>query len=214
MATCNFNANNVSRVFAFGMNKYISQEDIDANDWPDEYLNRYDEDLTRWDYEFEVENVIQDLQAQGWNDVSTGKYYDGDEIAEKAVSLVYGGAELDITICAKINGGYYEGSCFDVDGKIEVMTDAGTFEYDLFGEYTPDVRDVCGDSWTGRPGLDHLQAENIIKRLEAETERLRLEAETVFSRNCEHELFVGGGAFNGETGYREANKRICDGSAA
>lgn len=131
MATCNFNANNVSRVFAFGMNKYISQEDIDANDWPDEYLNRYDEDLTRWDYEFEVENVIQDLQAQGWNDVSTGKYYDGDEIAEKAVS-----------------------------------------------------------------------------------ERLRLEAETVFSRNCEHELFVAWRAFNGETGYREANKRICDGSAA
>lgn len=34
MATCNFNVNNVSRVFAFGMNKYISQEDIDANDWP------------------------------------------------------------------------------------------------------------------------------------------------------------------------------------
>lgn len=215
MATCNFYANNVSRVFAFGMNKYITQEDIDANDWLNEYLDQYDEDRTREDYHYEIDNVIADLQAQGWDDVSAGKYYADEKIAEKIVSLVYGGAEIDITIYAKINGGYYEGACFDVDGKIEVNTyHSGTFEYDLFGEYIPDVRDVCNDSWTDRPGLDHLQAANIIKRLEAETERLRMEAEMAFSRNCEHELFVAWCAFNGETGYKEANKRICDGMTA
>lgn len=216
MATCNFYANNVSRVFAFGMNKYISQEDIDANDWPDEYLDQYDDDRTRYDYRYEIDNVISDLQDQDWDDVSTGKYYAGEKIARKIVSLVYGGASIDITIYAQINGGYYEGACFDVDGKIEVLNDGGTVmdEYDLFGEYTPNVCDVCDDSWTGRPGLDHLQAENIIKRLEAEIERLRMEAEIVFSRNCEHELFVAWRAFNGETGYKEANKRICDGMTA
>lgn len=57
MATCNFCANNVSRVFAFGMNKYISQEDIDANDWPSEYLGQYDDDRTRDDYRYEEKNI-------------------------------------------------------------------------------------------------------------------------------------------------------------
>ena len=210
MATSNFCAVNTSRIFAFGSNKYITQEDIDANDWPQEWLGDFNEEQTRWDYEWTIDDVTEDLQRQGWQ-----KCDKGDSMAYTTDSMIYGGVEIELTLYAQVNGGYYEGACFDLDGYLKVYDlshGRGLLvdKYDMFGDYVPDRDTVINDDWTGYAGLNHLQADNIIKHLQAKIDDMCREAEMAFSRNCEHELYTAWHASNGETGYGEMSKRMCE----
>ena len=209
MATCNFYNENCSRYFVFGMNRYFTKEDVVECDLDPEIEGEFDELGTETDYEDSKQNIVSGLQEKGWEDYDG---YEGDAlvIAYKDKSLVYGGCEISLEIKALVRPGYYEGACMDLSGKV-IIDSAGDYwtgspEYDLFDRF--DESDVIEDNWTGNAGLNHLQAKNIIKKLNSIIEDLRNEAEYVFSCNCGEELAVAYHCSNGETGYNRIEKRL------
>ena len=209
MATCNFMSANCTRYFAIGMNRYFTKEDVEECDLDPELEGEYDEFGTETDYEDSKLNIVSGLQEKGWDDFNG---YEGDAcvIASKDKSLVYGGCEISLEIKALVRSGYYEGACMDLSGKVTIDSAGdywtGSPEYDLFDGF--DESDVIEDNWTGNAGLDHLQAKNIIKKLNSIIEDLRNEAEYVFSCNCGEELAVAYHCSNGETGYSRIQKRL------
>lgn len=209
MATCNFYNENCSRYFVFGMNQYYTKEDVEEYDLDPEIEGEFDELGTEADYDFAKQNIVSGLQEKGWDDFNG---YEGDAcvIASKDKSLVYGGCEISLEIKALVRPGYYEGACMDLSGKVTIDSAGdywtGSPEYDLFDGF--DESDVIEDNWTGNAGLDHLQAKNIIKKLNSIIEDLRNEAEYVFSCYCGEELAVAYHCSNGETGYSRIEKRL------
>ena len=209
MATGNFYNENCSRYFAIGMNRYFTKEDVEECDLDPEIEGEFDEFGTETDYEDSKQNIISGLQEKGWDDFNG---YEGDAcvIASKDKSLVYGGCEISLEIKALVRPGYYEGACMDLSGKVTIDSAGdywtGSPEYDLFDGF--DASDVIEDNWTGNAGLDHLQAKNIIKKLNSIIEDLRNEAEYVFSCYCGEELAVAYHCSNGETGYNRIEKRL------
>ena len=209
MATGNFYNENCSRYFAIGMNKYYTKEDVEECDLDPEIEGEFDELGTETDYEDSKQNIVSGLQEKGWDDFNG---YEGDAcvIASKDKSLVYGGCEISLEIKALVRPGYYEGACMDLSGKVTIDSAGdywtGSPEYDLFDGF--DESDVIEDNWTGNAGLDHLQAKNIIKKLNSIIEDLRNEAEYVFSCYCGEELAVAYHCSNGETGYNRIEKRL------
>ena len=209
MATCNFMSANCTRYFAIGMNRYFTKEDVEECDLDPEIEGEFDEFGTETDYEDSKQNIISGLQEKGWDDFNG---YEGDAcvIASKDKSLVYGGCEISLEIKALVRPGYYEGACMDLSGKVTIDSAGdywtGSPEYDLFDGF--DESDVIEDNWTGNAGLDHLQAKNIIKKLNSIIEDLRNEAEYVFSCYCGEELAVAYHCSNGETGYSRIEKRL------
>ena len=209
MATGNFYNANCSRYFVFGMNRYFTKEDVVECDLDPEIEGEFDEFGTETDYEDSKQNIVSGLQEKGWDDFNG---YEGDAcvIASKDKSLVYGGCEISLEIKALVRPGYYEGACMDLSGKVTIDSAGdywtGSPEYDLFDGF--DESDVIEDNWTGNAGLDHLQAKNIIKKLNSIIEDLRNEAEYVFSCYCGEELAVAYHCSNGETGYNRIEKRL------
>ena len=209
MATCNFYNENCSRYFVFGMNRYFTKEDVVECDLDPELEGEFDEFGTETDYEDSKQNIISGLQEKGWED-SDG--YEGDAcvIAYKDKRLVYGGCEISLEIKALVRSGYYEGACMDLSGKVTIDSAGdywtGSPEYDLFDDF--DESYVIDDNWTGNAGLDHLQAKNIIKKLNSIIEDLKIEAEYAFSRGCEREMFQAYHCSNGETGYFNIQKKL------
>ena len=209
MATCNFYNENCSRYFVFGMNRYFTKEAVVECDLDPELEGEFDEFGTEADYYFSKQNIVSGLQKKGWEDYDG---YEGDAlvIAYKDKSLVYGGCEISLEIKALVRSGYYEGACMDFSGKVTIDSAGdywtGSPEYDLFDDF--DESYVIDDNWTGNAGLDHLQAKNIIKKLNSIIEDLRNEAEYVFSCYCGEELAVAYHCSNGETGYNRIEKRL------
>lgn len=211
MATGNFYNANCSRYFVLGMNKYYSKEDVEANEMDPEFIGEFNEAQTEFDYECEEKNIVSDLQAKGWEDFDG---YEGEArvIAYKTKTLVYGGCKISLEINALVRSGYYEGACMDLSGKV-IIDSAGDYwtgspEYDMFynGEFSE--ISVVDDDWTGNAGLDHLQAKNIIKKLNSIIEDLKNEAEYAFSCGCEREMFYAYRCSNGETGYFNIQKKL------
>lgn len=211
MATGNFYNGNCSRYFVLGMNKYYSKEEVEENELDPELVGEYNEAQTEFDYECQEKEIVSGLQKKGWED------FDGYEdnarvIAYKTKTIHYGGCEISLEINALVRSGYYEGACMDLSGKVIIDSAGdnwtGSPEYDMFdgGDFIEDS--VIEDSWTGNPGLDHLQAKNIIKKLNSIIEDLKNEAEYVFSCGCEYELYQAYHCFNGETGYGKMQKRL------
>lgn len=209
MATGNFYNANCSRYFVFGMNQYYTKEDVEECDLDPQLEGEFDEFGTEADYAFSKQNIVSELRKKGWQDYDG---YEGDArvIAYKDKTLVYGGCEISLEIKALVRSGYYEGACMDLSGKVTIVSAGdywtGSPEYDLFDDF--DESYVIDDNWTGNAGLDHLQAKNIIKKLNAIIEDLRNEAEYVFSCNCSEELAVAYHCSNGETGYSRIKKRL------
>ena len=209
MATCNFYNENCSRYFVFGMNRYYTKEDVEECDLDPQLEGELDEFETEADYAFAKQNIVSGLRKKGWQDYDG---YEGDArvIAYKDKSLVYGGCEISLEIKALVRSGYYEGACMDLSGKVTIDSAGdywtGSPEYDMFDDF--DESYVIDDNWTGNAGLDHLQAKNIIKKLNSIIEDLRNEAEYVFSCYCGEELAVAYHCSNGETGYSRIEKRL------
>ena len=209
MATCNFMSANCTRYFAIGMNRYFTKEDVEECDLDPELEGEYDELGTETDYEDSKLNIVSGLQEKGWEDYDG---YEGDAhvIAYKDKSLVYGGCEISLEIKALVRPGYYEGACMDLSGKVTIDSAGdywtGSPEYDLFDDF--DESYVIDENWTGNAGLDHLQAKNIIKKLNSIIEDLKIEAEYAFSRGCEREMFQAYHCSNGETGYFNIQKKL------
>ena len=209
MATCNFYNENCSRYFAIGMNRYFTKEDVEECDLDPQLEGEFDEFGTETDYDFAKQNIVSGLQAKGWENYDG---YEGDArvIAYKDKTLVYGGCEISLEIKALVRSGYYEGACMDLSGKVTIVSAGdywtGSPEYDLFDDF--DESYVIDDNWTGNAGFDHLQAKNIIKKLNAVIEDLKFEAEYAFSRGCEREMFQAYHCSNGETGYFNIQKKL------
>ena len=209
MATGNFYNANCSRYFVFGMNRYYTKEDVEECDLDPELEGEFDELGTEADYDFAKQNIVSGLQEKGWEDFDG---YEGDArvIAYKDKSLVYGGCEISLEIKALVRSGYYEGACMDLSGKVTIDSAGdywtGSPEYDLFDDF--DESYVIDDNWTGNAGLDHLQAKNIIKKLNSIIEDLKIEAEYAFSRGCEREMFQAYHCSNGQTGYFNIQKKL------
>ena len=209
MATGNFYNANCSRYFVFGMNRYFTKEDVEECDLDPELEGEFDEFGTEEDYAFAKQNIVSGLRKKGWDDYDG---YEGDArvIAYKDKSLVYGGCEISLEIKALVRSGYYEGACMDLSGKVTIDSAGdywtGSPEYDLFDDF--DESYVIDDNWTGNAGLDHLQAKNIIKKLNSIIEDLKIEAEYAFSRGCEREMFQAYHCSNGETGYFNIQKKL------
>ena len=211
MATCNFYNENCSRYFVFGMNRYYTKEDVEECDLDPQLEGELDEFETEADYAFAKQNIVSGLRKKGWQDYDG---YEGDArvIAYKDKSLVYGGCEISLEIKALVRSGYYEGACMDLSGKVSIVSAGdywtGSPEYDMFDDGEFSEVSVVDDNWTGNAGLNHLQAKNIIKKLNSIIEDLRNEAEYVFSCYCGEELAVAYHCSNGETGYNRIEKRL------
>ena len=209
MATCNFYNENCSRYFVFGMNRYYTKEDVEECDLDPQLEGELDEFETEADYAFAKQNIVSGLRKKGWQDYDG---YEGDArvIAYKDKSLVYGGCQISLEIKALVRSGYYEGACMDLSGKVTIDSAGdywtGSPEYDMFDDF--DESYVIDDNWTGNAGLDHLQAKNIIKKLNSIIEDLKIEAEYAFSRGCEREMFQAYHCSNGETGYFNIQKKL------
>ena len=211
MATGNFLNANCTRYFVLGMNKYYTKEDVEANEMAPELVGEFDEVQTEFDYQTEKENIVSELQKKGWEDFDG---YEGEAqvIAYKNKALVYGGCEISLEIKALVRSGYYEGACMDLSGKV-IIDSAGDYwtgspEYDMFDDGEFSEISVVDDNWTGNPGLDHLQAKNIINKLNSIIEDLKIEAEYAFSRGCEREMFQAYHCSNGEAGYFNIQKKL------
>lgn len=211
MATCNFYNRNCSRYFILGMNRYYTKEDVEECDLDPELEGKFDAFGTETDYDFAKQNIVSGLQAKGWEDYDG---YEGDArvIAYKDKSLVYGGCEISLEIKALVRSGYYEGACMDLSGKVTINSAGdywtGSPEYDMFDDGEFSEISVVDDNWTGNAGLNHLQAKNIIKKLNAIIEDLKIEAEYAFSRGCDREMFQAYHCSNGETGYFNIQKKL------
>ena len=211
MATGNFFNANCTRYFVLGMNKYYTKEDVEANEMAPELVGEFDEVQTEFDYQTEKENIVSELQKKGWDDFDG---YEGEAqvIAYKNKTLVYGGCEISLEIKALVRSGYYEGACMDLSGKVTIDSAGdywtGSLEYDMFDDGEFSEISVVDDNWTGNPGLDHLQAKNIINKLNSIIEDLKIEAEYAFSRGCEREMFQAYHCSNGETGYFNIQKKL------
>lgn len=211
MATGNFFNANCTRYFVLGMNKYYTKEDVEANEMAPELVGEFDEVQTEFDYQTEKENIVSELQKKGWEDFDG---YEGEAqvIAYKNKALVYGGCEISLEIKALVRSGYYEGACMDLSGKVIIDSSGdywtGSPEYDMFDDGEFSEISVVDDNWTGNPGLDHLQAKNIINKLNSIIEDLKIEAEYAFSRGCEREMFQAYHCSNGEAGYFNIQKKL------
>lgn len=211
MATGNFFNANCTRYFVLGMNKYYTKEDVEANEMAPELVGEFDEVQTEFDYQTEKENIVSELQKKGWKDFDG---YEGEAqvIGYKNKTLVYGGCEISLEIKALVRSGYYEGACMDLSGKVTIDSAGdywtGSPEYDMFDDGEFSEISVVDDNWTGNPGLDHLQAKNIINKLNSLIEDLKIEAEYAFSRGCEREMFQAYHCSNGEAGYFNIQKKL------
>ena len=206
MATLNFYTENCSRYYVIGTAKFFTQEDIDANEMEPEMLGEYDADGTEFNYECERDNILDGLEAIGW------EAGEGETLATYTANFGYGGCGFSLVLKAKINSGYYEGACMDFDGTLTVYDneDNCVNEYDAFGYYAPKEEHVCEDNWTGKQGLSNMQAKNIIKYISSIIANRTKQAEKVFSQFAECELNGVGRFCNGETLYEKTNKRLCE----
>lgn len=212
MSTPNFALKNASRYFVFGTPVYYTQEDIDANELEQDLLDHFDEIGTEVNYEAGKENVAWELKAKGWHDIEE---CDGDRgyptilFSEKTKTISFGSTSVDVTVQAGCTSGYYEAANFDWFANIKTYRKVDyyfeTCEYD-YNDLTAD--DVIRDDWYDNAGLSKIHAAHIIRKIEAIIDELKNEAELVFSKCCDEEMFCAWQAFNGEAGYSKAGTRL------
>lgn len=202
MSAPNFAKVNTSKYYVFGLNKYIDEEAIKANDWPTEWLGDYDEGQTEADFEWSLEGAKQGLKEKGW-DMSDGydhdRSYPGVIFATKEEWLTVAGVTIKIEVNALTRSGRYEGATFDVGmGCIEVYDR----DDDYLGEYdTISESDVIGDNFCRNRGMSRIQAKNIARTVEDAIAEAVAEAEEVFTMHAEKELVCIGVFSNGEAIY-------------
>lgn len=211
MGATNFHYGNASRIYAFGMNKYVTQEDIEANEWEDLGIKEGDfsEEITRMDYEDSISNVMYELKSKGYA-TKLDKYFEkeiGNEIGRKTYYFEYCGLELSVTIYAQAYSGYYEGASFDWDAKCEMKFRCSDYriEYDLTGRYALCEDEILYANPLENIGLSKIHAKRIIKKIYDKLKEVSSELEDVFKEFCEHELVCGGVFNNGEAIYHEVN---------
>lgn len=197
MGAINFFNGNASRIYAFGMNKYVTQEDIDDNELEDIEVGDFSEDLTRLSYEDSICNVLHELKSKGYA-TKLDKYYSEsieNEIGRKTYYFKYCGLEIAVTIYAQVYGGYYEGASFDwyakgcIFGRWNDNTSelGGSVECDLTGSYSLCEDDIMTENPFANMGLSKIHAKRIINKIYDKLQEVSEELEEVFKQFCEHE---------------------------
>ena len=209
MSAPNFAIPTASRIYAFGMNKYIDQDTIDANNYPQELLGQYDEILSQCDYDDAIANVQSELSAKGWNDIDESdrdRSYPTHYFSRIRHYFTMCGIDFTIIVDAGATSAYYEGANFDYRASLEVHFPDEWYnsEYDLTGSDAVTAAECITDNWTGNQGLSKIHADKIITRIYKELATLTDQAEDAFSEFCEHELLCGGVFSNGEAIYGPA----------
>ena len=196
MGAINFYNGNTSRIYAFGMNKYVTQEDIDDNEWEDLEVDDFSEDLTRWSYADSICNVLHELKSKGYA-TKLDKYYSEsieNEIGRKTYYFEYCGLEISVTIYAQAYSGYYEGASFDWDAKCGIRFRLSDYriEFDLTGRYALCEDDILYENPLENMGLSKIHAKRIIKKIYDKMDEVSEELEDVFKQFCEHEYVCHG----------------------
>lgn len=211
MGATNFYNGNASRIYAFGMNKYVTQEDIEANEWEELDIKEGDfsEVLTEMDYEDSISNVSCELSSKGYH-TELDKYFEKEienEIGRKTYYFEYCGLELSVTIYAQVYSGYYEGASFDWYAKCGIKFRCSDYriEHDLTGRYALCEDDILYENPLENMGLSKIHAKRIIKKIYDKLKEVSSELEDVFKQFCEHELVRDGIFNNGEAIYHEVN---------
>lgn len=198
MGTINFYNGNASRIYAFGMNKYVTQEDIEANELEDLDIKEGDfsEEITRMDYEDSIFNVMNELKSNGYA-TKLDKYYSEsieNEIGQKTYYFEYCGLEISVTIYAQAYSGYYEGASFDWDAKCGIRFRLSDYriEYDLTGRYALCEDEILYANPLENMGLSKIHAKRIINKIYDKLQEVSAELEEVFKQFCEHEYVCHG----------------------
>ena len=196
MGATNFYNGNASRIYAFGMNKYVTQEDIDDNELEDIEVGDFSEDLTRWSYEDSICNVLHELKSKGYA-TKLDKYYSEsieNEIGQKTYYFEYCGLEISVTIYAQAYSGYYEGASFDWNAKCCMKFRCSDYriEYDLTGRYAICEDEILYANPLENMGLSKIHAKRIIKKIYDKLDEVSEELEEVFKQFCEHEYVCHG----------------------
>lgn len=196
MGAINFYNVNASRIYAFGMNKYVTQEDIDYNEWEDLEVDDFSEDLTRWSFEDTICNVIHELKSNGYA-TKLDKYYSEsieNEIGRKTYYFEYCGLEISVTIYAQAYSGYYEGASFDWDAKCGIRFRLSYYriEFDLTGRYALCEDDILYENPLENMGLSKIHAKRILNKIYEKLQEVSAELEEVFKKFCEHEYVCHG----------------------
>lgn len=191
MGAINFYNGNASRIYAFGMNKFVTQEDIDDNELEDIEVGDFSEDLTRLSYEDSIFNVLHELKSNGY-DTKLDKYYSEsieNEIGRKTYYFEYCGLEISVTIYAQAYSGYYEGASFDWDAKCGIRFRLSEYriEFDLTGPYALCEDDILYENPLENMGLSKIHAKRIINKIYDKLQEVSAELEDVFKQFCEHE---------------------------
>lgn len=187
MGAINFYNGNASRIYAFGMNRYVTQEEIEANEWAD---------LTNDSFQDTICNVIHELKSNGYH-TELDKYLEkefGNEIGRKTYYFEYCGLELSVTIYAQAYSGYYEGASFDWDAKCGIKFRLSDYriEFDLTGRYALCEDDILYTNPLENMGLSKIHAQRIIKKIYDKLKEVSSELEEVFKEFCEHEYVCHG----------------------
>ena len=196
MGATNFYNVNASRIYAFGMNKYVKKEDLDDNEFEELEVGDFSEDLTRWSYEDSISNVLCELSSKGYH-TDLDKYFEkeiGNEIGRKTYYFEYCGLELSVTIYAQAYSGYYEGASFDWDAKCGIRFRLSDYriEYDLTGRYALCEDEILYANPLENMGLSKIHAKRIIKKIYDKMDEVSAELEEVFKQFCEHEYVCHG----------------------
>lgn len=196
MGAINFYNENASRIYAFGMNKYVNQSDIDDNELEDIEVGDFSEELTEMSYEDSICNVLHELKSKGYA-TKLDKYYSEsieNEIGRKKCYFEYCGLEISVTIYAQAYSGYYEGASFDWDAKCEIRFRLSDYriEYDLTGRYALCEDEILYANPLENMGLSKIHAKRIIKKIYEKLQEVSAELEEVFKQFCEHEYVCHG----------------------
>ena len=193
MSTPNFYIINTSKIFAIGMNKCSDD-------------GSFDEFATNDDYELQKECLVNNLKTLHWEESSgagdTPRSYPSSCFAEKMVCIQYGKMDIEIIVKAIQISGYYDGANLDWEAKTYVWYDGySAGEYDMTGNYAVSENDVINDNWMNNSGFSKIHAENIIKRINNELNKLSDELENVYEQICSDKFVFDCVFKNGEAIY-------------
>lgn len=196
MGAINFYNGNASRIYAFGMNKYVKQSDLDDNELEDIEVGDFSEDITRLSYEDSICNVLHELKSKSYA-TKLDKYYSEsieNEIGRKTYYFEYCGLEISVTIYAQAYSGYYEGASFDWDAKCGIRFRLSDYriECDLTGSYSLCEDDILTENPFDNMGLSKIHAKRIVNKIYDKLQEVSAELEEVFKQFCEHEYICHG----------------------
>jgi hypothetical protein len=197
MGTGNFYYKNASKVFAINMNGERPVVDEDGNE-TDEMETSYPE---QWECEDTRDNIQEQMKSNTKYRYQSVDGYNHDAprsfpsvfIGSWSTDKDYAGVNIQCSITAMSNSGYYEGACLDWEVHCYVASnerdevDAEDLEY--YG--------------TAKPGISKRIAQYANKWLDVVKEQMILDLEQLFEQNCEITLKRIATASNGETFYQK-----------